>query len=81
MEDIQKLEQKNNIETNVFEATSVNDFSLVFTNSNYYEKSIIDLLVYKNFFWLITNLHKIFERNQMNTHFCTRSFNTYGSGV
>ena len=57
IKDIPTFERLNNLNINVFEI-SANDksLSLIYGNKNYYDEQI-DLLVYENHYFLITNLH------------------------
>ena len=55
------LEILNNLNINVFELISFDDFVPIYLNKICYEEEI-DLLIYQNYYCLITNLHNFCER-------------------
>ena len=69
-EDIPIFERLNNLNINVLEL-SANDktFSPKYVNENYYDDQI-DLLLYRNLYCLITNLHNFCRNNEHYTHLC-----------
>ena len=64
------FEEKKNLNINVFELSS-NDKT--FSLKNYYEEQI---LLFRDHFRLITNLHNFCWKNENNAHLCRRCLNT-----
>ena len=78
IKDIPTFERLNNLNINVFEL-SANDKTLSpkCVNKNYYDEQI-DLLLYENYYCLITNLHNFCRNNEHYTHLYRRCLITYG---
>ena len=70
VKDIPKLKQLYKVNTNVFEFTSFNDFSPIYSKNSYEEQ--IDLLINKNHYCSITTLYNFCKRDEMYKHLCTR---------
>ena len=72
LKDTPTFERLNILNINVFQL-SANDNSLSpkYVNKNYYDEQI-DLLLYQNHYWLITNLHNFCRNNEHYIHLCRR---------
>ena len=77
IKDIPTFERLNNLNSIFLSYQLMTNLSPKYVNKNYFDEQI-GLLLYKNHYCLITNLHNSCRKNEHYTLLCRRSLNTYG---